>query len=338
MCQNSNVTPRVSVVIAVYKVEEYIAQCCHSLFAQTLENIEYIFVDDCSPDRSMDIVQSVLSEYPHRKDFVKIIRHQRNLGVSRTREDGVKAATGEYIIHCDPDDWVELDMYEQMYNKAIVEDADMVFCDVWWHYPDDQTPYYKSETPKELTGRSILASCFYAQQPIIHCSLWNKLIKSSLYHNVEWPNDIKYGEDMVVCVQILRLPIKLGNMAHAYYHYRLHRGGSLSDRNYVRADAERDLILVSSLYQSLVRTNDTELLYYWQAYCPQLMMDTLEAPRRVFTNKEYIARYKKYRKGIWKNRCLPFGKKAFLYMATYNYSITFFTYKAIKAIKARCRK
>ena len=66
-----SVTPSVSVVIAVYKVEEYIAQCCHSLFAQTLKNIEYIFVDDCSPDKSMDIVQSVLAEYPDRGGQVK---------------------------------------------------------------------------------------------------------------------------------------------------------------------------------------------------------------------------------------------------------------------------
>ena len=325
-----SVTPSVSVVIAVYKVEEYIAQCCHSLFAQTLKNIEYIFVDDCSPDKSMDIVQLVLAEYPDRRGQVKIIRHPQNMGVSRTREDGVKAATGEYIIHCDPDDWVELDMYEQLYNKAVEENADMVLCDLWWHYPEDPKPYYDCEKPKELTSRSILASCLSAQYPILHSFLHNKLIRSRLYKMVEWPHEISFCEDMVVCTQILSLPISVYHVKRPYYHYRFLRTGSLSNRDYRQEDAEKDLKAIRILHKYLIRADDAELVSFWQSCVANFMIGTLNADRRVFTNKVYLEKYRQYRDCIWKNRCLSPIKKMMLYCATYNYFVAFNLYKFLK--------
>ena len=111
--------PKVSVIIAVYGAEKYIERCARSLFEQTLNDIEYIFVDDCSPDKSIEILISVLDDYPHRKKQVRIIRNHSNLGVGGTRTVGMKAATGDYLIHCDPDEGVEHNMYELLYNKAI---------------------------------------------------------------------------------------------------------------------------------------------------------------------------------------------------------------------------
>ena len=122
--------PKVSVIIPVYGVEKYIEQCARSLFEQTMqEGIEFIFIDDCSPDRSIGILKEVLKEYPHREPQVKIIRHSENQGSGGTRRTGVENATGEYVIHCDSDDWVEPDMYETLYRKAAKEDADIVGCD-----------------------------------------------------------------------------------------------------------------------------------------------------------------------------------------------------------------
>lgn len=111
--------PKVSVIIAVYGAEKYIEKCARSLFEQTLDDIEYIFVDDCTPDKSMDILISVLSDYPNRKNQVKIILNDTNLKQGRTRAVGMKATTGDYLIHCDPDDWVEHNMYELLYNKPM---------------------------------------------------------------------------------------------------------------------------------------------------------------------------------------------------------------------------
>lgn len=121
-------TPKVSVIIPVYNVEPYIERCARSLFEQTLEEIEYIFVNDCTPDASMRILQNVLEDYAQRKNQIITINQPYNMGAAKAREVGIKAATGEYIIHCDSDDWVDCDMYRQMYEKAKADNLDYVIC------------------------------------------------------------------------------------------------------------------------------------------------------------------------------------------------------------------
>ena len=121
--------PKVSVIIPVYAVEKYIERCARSMFEQTLDDIEYLFVDDCTPDRSIEIFRQVLEKSPHRKSQVTIHRMEQNSGQAVVRKWGMQNATGEYIIHCDSDNWVEVDMYRSMYEKAIEEDADVVICD-----------------------------------------------------------------------------------------------------------------------------------------------------------------------------------------------------------------
>ena len=120
--------PAVSVIVLVYKVEKYIERCARSLFEQTLQDIEYIFVDDCTPDRSIEILERVLEDYPERKSQVIILHNERNSGLPFSRRRGVEAASGDYIIHCDSDDWPESDMYAKLYAKASSENLDMVKC------------------------------------------------------------------------------------------------------------------------------------------------------------------------------------------------------------------
>lgn len=328
------IKPSISVIIAVYNVEEYIAQCCHSLFAQTLESIEYIFVDDCSPDNSIEVVKSILKEYPLRIPQVKILKHETNLGISKTREDGVNYATGEYIIHCDPDDWIDVEMYECLYRKAVSEKSDIVLCDVWYHYSNDPRPYYGNEKPKELTSRSLLASCFHLQYPIIHCYLCNKLIRFNLYDNIKWPEDISFCEDVVVCSQILMAPsLVISHVGKAFYHYRI-KEQSLSHRANTKKDIDNDYKVISILYSHLCKSGDPDLYKIWQARVCEYMTGTLDAPIRYFSNREYAQRYRKYRNCIWKNKFISTLKKKLLYLATYNYRLAFFIYKASKKIKS----
>ena len=102
--------PAVSVIVLVYKVEKYIERCARALFGQTMEDIEYVFVDDCTPDASMEMLERVLDEFPQRRSRVKVLRNDVNRGRAYSRRRGVGAASGEYIIHCDSDDWPEPDM------------------------------------------------------------------------------------------------------------------------------------------------------------------------------------------------------------------------------------
>ena len=93
--------PKVSVIIPIYGVEKYIERCVRSLFEQTLDDIEYLFIDDCSPDGSVRIIMRILDEYPNRKEQVIIHRMEQNSGQAKVREWGMKNATGDYVIHCD---------------------------------------------------------------------------------------------------------------------------------------------------------------------------------------------------------------------------------------------
>ena len=125
MVVNDNI--KVSVCIPVYGVEKYIERCARSLFEQTMsDGIEFIFVNDCTPDKSIEILEKVLAEYPHRKKQTQIINHEKNSGLVAARKTGLAHATGEYIIHCDSDDWVDVDFYQVMYETAINNNADVV--------------------------------------------------------------------------------------------------------------------------------------------------------------------------------------------------------------------
>ena len=117
--------PKVTVVIPVYNVATYIEKCATSLFEQTLDSLEILFVDDCSPDHSVEIIKKTLKKYPERNSLTRIIRMPSNSGLAAVRRQGIIEATGQYIIHCDGDDWVDSDLYEIMYNKAVKDNADV---------------------------------------------------------------------------------------------------------------------------------------------------------------------------------------------------------------------
>ena len=124
-----NASPLISIIIPVYNVEKYIAKCAITLFEQDFESIEYIFVNDCSIDNSIQVLQSIIEKFPNRKNDIKIINNAKNSGSSLTRKYGLDKANGEYIIFIDADDWVEPDMISLMHQKAKDDEADIVCCD-----------------------------------------------------------------------------------------------------------------------------------------------------------------------------------------------------------------
>ena len=120
---------KVSVIIPIYNVSRFIERCACSLMQQTLNEVEYIFVNDATPDNSMELLRGVIARYPARAAQVKIVEHEHNKGLPAARNTGLAAATGEYIFHCDSDDFVEPEMLEHLYNAAKEKDADIVWCD-----------------------------------------------------------------------------------------------------------------------------------------------------------------------------------------------------------------
>lgn len=99
--------PKVSVIIPIYRVEPYIERCARSLMEQTMrECIEFIFINDATPDGSMRLLKQVLDDYPARASQIRIINHNENKGIAYTRSEGIKEAKGQYIGWCDSDDCV----------------------------------------------------------------------------------------------------------------------------------------------------------------------------------------------------------------------------------------
>lgn len=207
---------KVSVIIPVYGVEKYIERCARSLFEQTLDDIEYIFVDDCTPDNSMQILNKVLQDYPHRMNNVRICRHEKNLGLPFARKTGIKLASGSYIIHCDSDDWVEKNLYELMYEKAMETSADIVYCNV---AINDGTRVIKKMSAESYSHKDdYILDMLYLKQP---WSLWNKLVKHCIYLNdIEYP--VNYmGEDMALSFQLLIYSTSVVNLNcdSSYFYY-----------------------------------------------------------------------------------------------------------------------
>jgi len=209
--------PKISIIIPVYNVEKYIEQCVRSLFEQTLKDIEFIFVDDCSQDNSITIVNQLMECYPHRKHQVKIIRHEVNKKLGSVRATGVRHAQGEYIAHCDSDDFIEKNMYEQMLSTAISGDYDMVWCDIMLcdHNGKDmkrvsQNLKNSNDPIKELLMCNIWPN------------VWNRLIKKSLFkeENLQLIEGAQWGEDLL---QTCALFVEVKSFSHipaSFYHYR----------------------------------------------------------------------------------------------------------------------
>lgn len=204
--------PKISVIVPVYKAENYLHRCVDSLLAQTFTDFEIILVDDGSPDRSGEICD----EYAGKDKRVRVI-HQENGGVSAARQRGMDNARGEYTIHADPDDWVDPPMLEELYRKAKEEDADMVICDFYMNTRRNQS--YVSQGEADNKSSKEIFSLLLLQQ--LHGSCWNKLIRKSCYdkYNVKFPKEIIRWEDLFVVCNLLYSGIRVSYVPAAFYHY-----------------------------------------------------------------------------------------------------------------------
>lgn len=205
--------PKVSVIVLIYKVELYIERCARSLFEQTLEDIEYIFVNDCTTDKSMEVLDKIIAQYPNRQKQIQIFNLPQNKGAAYAREIGIKAATGEYIIHCDSDDWIDTDMYRLMYHKAKAENNNIVICD--W-YETDGT--YHKPIFQELDKRKDLLQGLVNRS--VSGSLWNKLVHNSIYKGIiDFPK-AHMMEDVYYSIQLLVYNKSgIGYLATPLYYY-----------------------------------------------------------------------------------------------------------------------
>lgn len=206
---------KVSIIIPIFKVRNFIERCVCSLFEQTLKDIEFIFVDDATPDDSIEILKSCIDRYPERKEQILILTHEQNRGLPAARNTGLAVATGEYVFHCDSDDFVEKDMLEEMYNAAKATDADMVYCDFYLSFEKNER--YMSNPVYETADEALRVGLLGGNMKY---NVWNKFVKKSLYSDNEiwFPSGHGMGEDMTM-IRLVACARRVAYVPKAFYHY-----------------------------------------------------------------------------------------------------------------------
>ncbi|WP_288677383.1 glycosyltransferase [uncultured Bacteroides sp.] len=239
----------ISVLVPVYGVEKYIERCACSLFMQTYENIEYIFVNDCTPDKSITVLLQTLETFPKRKECVRIINHEQNKGLAAARNTAVKCATGKYVMHVDSDDYLEIDAVEKAALKAYDTNADVVLFDVRHVFlnkvvvthsviPNNRTEYVKRIIERECA-----------------VNMWGGIYKRSLYiqHNVWAIEGLNYGEDYVVKPRLIYYAQKVVYIKESLYNYVHYNSNSytkvFSEKNIL--DQEMAIEILTNFFSSV---------------------------------------------------------------------------------------
>lgn len=210
-----NLNPKVSILVPIYGVEKFIERCATSLFEQTFQDIEFIFVNDCTPDNSIEILKNTLERYLHRKSQVQIINHEVNKGLAGARNTGVERASGDYILHVDSDDYLELNAIELLYNKALEENADIVTCNFLLEWETEQKVAVQNIGEDKVHFIQLMLS---AETMV---GLVNKMIKRSLYidNEIKAIEGVNLGEDFVTTPRLVYFSNKVTKVNEPLYHY-----------------------------------------------------------------------------------------------------------------------
>ena len=204
--------PLVSVIVPVYGVEEYIGQCARSILAQTYPHLECIFVNDGTPDRSMEILSDVVKEFPERN---VVVVNKENGGLPRARWSGLEVATGEYIMHVDSDDWLEPDAAARLVEEALRSDADLVYCDFWKEYG------HRHKLDHERTYTVQDKACWMKRlyDNGAYGYVWCKFARRSLYQDMFVPR-FNMHEDIVFSTQLIWRASRISQLSVPLIHYR----------------------------------------------------------------------------------------------------------------------
>lgn len=237
--------PKVSIIIPVYKCGAFLPACIDSLRAQTLEEIELIFVCDASPDDSL----SILREAERADSRIRVIAFEENRGVSAARNAGLELAVGEFVGFCDGDDWVEPTMYARLYDMARQNEAEVSFCRVYKDYESrtDNVPLgfdtgarFDREAIRSTLIPAMLSRETDSDELPLSGYTPRNLFRRELIGRHRFREDIRYAEDLLFIIECMLDAQAAVAVDEAHYHYRFH-GGSVTKRYSPYVPASHDL-------------------------------------------------------------------------------------------------
>ena len=222
-------TEKISIIIPVYKVERYLDKCVESVLQQTYPNFEVLLIDDGSPDRC----GLMCNQWAERSPLIQVI-HQKNGGLADARNTGIGAATGNYYVFIDSDDYVTPDMLQKLYHALKANDADMSICSfLRVHEDGSPDPVPEDERPirdEVLSGTDILARIHVPGKGWglgwYYTMAWNKLYRKELFSEIRYPKG-KLCEDVFVAHRLFGLCKRIACISDVCYYYLL-RSGSIT--------------------------------------------------------------------------------------------------------------
>lgn len=207
---------KVSILVPFYKVEKYVGRCVDSLFSQTYKNIEYIFVNDCTPDKSMDVINEHIKKYGVAEKC-KMIIHETNQGISASRNDCLDNMTGDYFLFIDSDDYIDKDMVELLVEAAIKEDADISGCGYIEEFEDHSVEHpqkYTNDHDEMMRAITLLT---------IKGVMWKLLVRSTIVtehkDEVRFIPDRNMVDDYLFCCQIFYYAQRFAGVDRCMYHW-----------------------------------------------------------------------------------------------------------------------
>ena len=323
---------KISIIIAVYNCEKYIEACVRSLFEQTLNDIEYVFVNDATPDISITVLEKVIEDYPTRKPFIKIINLERNGGVSNARRIGIENATGEYVIHADSDDWVDKDMYERLYLKAKETDADIIGCNFRHEFSDKQYEFHQqyADTIENKIRHLINGKIF----PSLCTSLTRRRLIEE--NNISFPVGLNMGEDLYYNLQLYLHSKKIVSIDWAPYHYRHTEDSSCVKRT--RQSIDSDIAIASHIEQLMREQNLYEEyakdIEYRKFYSKLPLMQDLSNKKNY---QDWLSIFPETNKKIWNYTQIDWKRKVELWFAANHLLFVAKAFKHLLKLQHRLR-
>lgn len=305
--------PKVSVILTIYNREKYIEKCIRSLLEQTLDNVEFVVVDDASTDSSLAILNNVLEEYPDRKPQVNLICLEKNAGRAVARQTGINHVKGEYVIHVDSDDWVDSDMLELLYSKAKETDADIVGCNVTHEYRTRQRIFkqsYSGDVEEDI--RRLLNGKLFP-------SLCTSLTRTSIIreNDITFPQGVDTGEDLLFNLNLYLYAHKVIGIDNPSYHYR-HTEDSGSFQHTEKSI--KSVIEVARRIETLMRETGN-----YEKYERDILFRKFSMKCALVTdfknkdyNKEWLNLFPETHSYIWKYKQFSWKRRVELWLAAHN--------------------
>lgn len=205
---------QVTILMPIYKVEQYLEKTLDSVFTQTYPYLDYVFVNDCSPDNSLQVLKDAIDKYKIEANRYTIVNHVQNEGIAVSRTDCIANAKGDYVYFVDSDDWIEKDTVEQMVYATKQGTIDIVGCDYMKDFLSGQTTCHHDNYAE--TCRDNLFKCLNYD---IATVLWKLLIRRELFDNFKITPHVDIVEDYIMSVKLYYYAKSFVAIPKAFYHY-----------------------------------------------------------------------------------------------------------------------